>query len=307
MSTIRVQTPPAQEPITLDALKQHLYVTITNDDDLLTTYLQMARELVESESGRSLVNKVYRQSHDRFPHLHNWTDYGTGYYYGAPTYSRGHNRRDWNHAIKLLRSPLIVGSSRIVYIGQDGNLYTMVPGPSSPGDPYQVPESWSPETDRELGEIFLDSNGNEQQVTAVTESETGGESKSGAEEPTWNQSLGGQTTDGDLTCTNIGPPPQTNGGNFIEDSDSEPARLVPQYGQFWPLTLRVPNAVQVFFTAGYGNDAASAPASLKVAMMQAVAACYENREAMTAEQLRKFGWYDNLIWSERVLDYSPTP
>ena len=92
----------------------------------------------------------------------------------------------------------------------------------------------------------------------------------------------GTTTDGDITWTNLGVAPA---GDFQVDSDSEPPRLYPNYGAFWPDTLRVPNAVQIFFTAGYGNDGAAAPANLKVAVMQAAAVSYEYREAVTPEQL----------------------
>jgi hypothetical protein len=306
VSTIQVQTPPAAEPVTLATLKNALRVSISDDDALLGIYLQSGREIVEAESGRSLVNKVYRQSHDRFPHLHNWTDYGTGYYYGAPRYSRGHDRRDFGHAIKLLRSPLIVGSSWIQYVGTDGNLYTMLPGPSSAGNPYQTPDRWAPDEDYELGSICVDSNENLEKVIAVTEAETGGQSETSAVEPTWN-AINVTTTDRDLTWLNIGPPPTANGGNYIEDADSEPSRLLPQYAEFWPETLKVPNAVQVFFTAGYGADAATAPATLKVALMMTAGVSYRNREKVTPEQLRELDFYQNLIYPAMVRDYDPTP
>ena len=140
-------------------------------------------------------------------------------------------------------------------------------------------------------------------MTAVSESETGGTSESGSTVPTWNVTLAGATTDGDLTWTNEGVAPL---GDFIVDADAEPPRIFPAYGTFWPMTLRVPNAVQVFFVAGYGDDGAAVPANLKVAVMMATGVSYEHREAVTPEQLHAFDWYDRLIWSHRVLDYSPT-
>lgn len=292
MSSIQVQTPPAQEPVDLPTLKNHLRVTITNDDKLIELYGQSARELVESESGRSLVNKVYRQSHDRFPRLHDWGDFGTGYFYQAPRYARGH-RYDERQQIKLLRCPL-VSVEKITYIDLTGTLQTMLP----------TPALWQPDTEYELGDQAQDSNGNLQQVTAVTNAEEDGSNESGSATPSWSAILNGTATDNDLTwsCVKIPAP----AGDFQVDADSEPPRIFPVYGAFWPDTLRVPNAVQIFFTAGYGEDASSAPAALKVALMQSAGVMYQNREAMTIDDLRAMPWYDRLIWSERVIDYAPT-
>lgn len=289
MSSLVIQTPPAAEPVPFATVKRHLRVTISNDDDLIKMYLQSSRETVESESGRSLVNKLYRQSHDRFPHHHHWQA-GSGYTYRAPRYA--HHWGDERQAIKLLRCPL-VSVSKITYIDTGGALQTIFP----------VPAVWQAKSEFEIGDQIADSNGNLQQVTAVTEAETGGASISGATAPTWNLTLAGTTTDGDLTWTNKGVAPA---GDFIEDADSEPPRLMPLYGKSWPLTQHVPNAVQIYFTAGYGNDAANAPAKLKVAVMMATGVCYQNREAVTPEQLRQLDWYVQLISSERVLDWNPT-
>jgi hypothetical protein len=293
MSSIQVQTPPAAEPVDLVTLKNHLRVTITNDDALIKLYLQSARELVESESGRSLVNKLYRQSHDRFPRLHDCGDFGTGYFYQAPRYARGHHYDD-RQVIKLLRCPL-VSVEKITYIDLNGAVQTLLP----------TPALWQPDTEYELGDQFQDLNGNLQEVTAVAESGEDGSSSSGSTAPAWGNTVGAITSaDGDLTEKCIAVPAPA--GDFLVDSDSEPPRIYPNYGAFWPATLRVPNAVQIFLTAGYGDDASSAPATLKVAIMQSTGVMYQNREAMTAEQLRALDWYDRLIWSERVIDYAPT-
>ncbi|MGO9641509.1 MAG: phage head-tail connector protein [Candidatus Acidiferrales bacterium] len=293
MSRIQVQTPPTAEPISLTTLKNHLRVTISEDDALLGLYLQGARETVESDSGRSLVNKLYRQSHDRFPgqDIYGLLGTGVGYFLSGPRYSHDHHRHE-RQMIKLLRCPL-VNVEKITYIDPNQELQTLLPEPAQ----------WLAGNEYEIGDVIADSNGNLQQVTAVTEAEDESESQSGATAPTWNATHGGTTTDKDLTWANVGPAPT---GDFIVDADAEPPRIFPAYGTFWPLTLRVPNAVQIFFTAGYGNDAASAPANLKVAVMLAAGVSYEHRSAVTAEQLHELDWYERLIWSERVLDYAPT-
>lgn len=289
MSSIVVETAPAAEPISLATVKTHLRVSISNDDALITLYLQSAREIVESESGRSLVNKVYRQSHDRFPHHDEW-QLGSGYTYRAPRYS--HHFGDERRAIKLLRCPL-VSVLKINYIDTSGVLQTLLP----------TPEQWQALTEYEIGNQIVDSNGNLQQVTAVSESGEDQSSESGATVPAWAASLNATTVDASLTWTNKGVAPT---GDFIEDRDSEPPRLMPLWGKIWPLTQRVPNAVQIYFTAGYGNDAATAPAALRVAVMMATGVCYQNREAVTVDQLRGLDWYERMIWANRVTDWNPT-
>ena len=291
MSSIVVQTPPKAEPLTLAQVKLHCRIVNTDEDVLLGVYITAARDLVESESGRSLVNKVYRQSHDVFPHQHEGSGFGAaGYYYNAPRHT--HRHRTDHLAIKLLRCPL-VNVAKISYIGTDGASHDLFP----------TPEAWRALTEYEVGDQIA-ANGFLQQVTAVTESETGGSSDSGANTPTWNATLAGTTTDGDLTWTNKGTAPT---GDFIMDRDSEPPRLLPLNLQVWPLTQHVPNAVDVFFTAGYGDDAADAPAALKVAMMQLVSTWYQNRESVSHLVINPIPDHtQTLIWSQRVVDFSPT-
>src|ERR1043165_3359529 len=61
-------------------------------------------------------------------------------------------------------------------------------------------------------------------------------------------------------------------------SDSDPVRILPAYGKVWPATRPQPNAVTIQFQVGYA-DAAHVPGRIKLAIKQAVAAWYNNREA----------------------------
>lgn len=47
--------------------------------------------------------------------------------------------------------------------------------------------------------------------------------------------------------------------DFVLDRQSEPARIFPMPGQFWPACLYVPNAVEIHFTAGYDPNPLAAP------------------------------------------------
>jgi uncharacterized phiE125 gp8 family phage protein len=47
--------------------------------------------------------------------------------------------------------------------------------------------------------------------------------------------------------------------NYDLDTASEPARLTPAWSKFWPFTRFQANAVQIAFTAGYGDAATDVP------------------------------------------------
>ncbi|QQS08679.1 MAG: phage head-tail connector protein [Phycisphaerales bacterium] len=57
------------------------------------------------------------------------------------------------------------------------------------------------------------------------------------------------------------------------------SRLLPAYGKTWPIARSEPNAVQIEYTAGYG-DATAVPAIIKQAVLLHVGWNYENREAV---------------------------
>jgi uncharacterized phiE125 gp8 family phage protein len=68
---------------------------------------------------------------------------------------------------------------------------------------------------------------------------------------------------------------------YALDSDSEPARVVPAYGQSWPSTQAFINAVRVRYVAGYA-DAAAVPEAIKDWMKIRVNTLYEFREQILA-------------------------
>jgi uncharacterized phiE125 gp8 family phage protein len=77
--------------------------------------------------------------------------------------------------------------------------------------------------------------------------------------------------------------------DYTIDLKREPARIVPAYGESWPGTRDVPNAVELRFVAGYGATATSVPEQLRQAIAVLVATMYEQREmateASTGQQL----------------------
>lgn len=77
---------------------------------------------------------------------------------------------------------------------------------------------------------------------------------------------------------------QTWGSTYYTvDTVSIPARLTPAYQETWPITLNVPNAVTVTFTAGYSSHLGGVPERIKHAIKFLVAHYWSNRqEAVTA-------------------------
>jgi uncharacterized phiE125 gp8 family phage protein len=64
------------------------------------------------------------------------------------------------------------------------------------------------------------------------------------------------------------------------DTASEPGRITPAYGEAWPTTRCVTNAVTVAYVVGYGATAASVPEDVKHAMLLLLTHWWENRSAV---------------------------
>lgn len=64
---------------------------------------------------------------------------------------------------------------------------------------------------------------------------------------------------------------------YTSELSGQLGRVAPKFGQIWPIALPQIGAVQVAFTAGYG-DASKVPQGLKNWMLLRVGALYENRE-----------------------------
>lgn len=74
---------------------------------------------------------------------------------------------------------------------------------------------------------------------------------------------------------------------YYVDNAGEPARVVLRKGETWPTDLRVANAIEIQFTAGYSSPF-SIPEPLRMGMLQHIAFLYEqrgdNQEYLSARQ-----------------------
>jgi len=70
--------------------------------------------------------------------------------------------------------------------------------------------------------------------------------------------------------------------NYHVDTVQSPGRIVRVYGQTYPdVQLGRPNAVEITFTAGYGDAGSDVPEPIRTALQMVVADNYEHREAQT--------------------------
>lgn len=65
---------------------------------------------------------------------------------------------------------------------------------------------------------------------------------------------------------------------YTVDADSRPARIVPAYGEVWPVTYDHLAAVRILFIAGYGVSAAFVPDNIQTAIKMLAAHWYQHRE-----------------------------
>jgi hypothetical protein len=126
--------------------------------------------------------------------------------------------------------------------------------------------------------------------------------------------------------------------DFLLDTPSEPPRLFPPAGNFWPPVLYVPNAVQVHYVAGYNDDTAietalaamsppitpatsaaectpqeaelrqaDVPQRVKTSIMMLTAHWFDHREASEPGNQSELPFHVQfLLGSEAVLDLAPT-
>jgi hypothetical protein len=118
--------------------------------------------------------------------------------------------------------------------------------------------------------------------------------------------------------------------DFVVDRITEPARIFPLPGQFWPADLYVANSVEITFTAGYDPDpgappdthtvganppkqqpdsvvALAIPQTLRVAILMLVNHWHSNREPVAAGQVGSVPHsVEQLLNSNTIFDFSPS-
>lgn len=65
--TLKLVTPPADEPITLQDAKRHLRAVDDDEDDLIAIFLKAARQHAEKFTGRAFIDQTWDYYLDEFP------------------------------------------------------------------------------------------------------------------------------------------------------------------------------------------------------------------------------------------------
>jgi uncharacterized phiE125 gp8 family phage protein len=88
------------------------------------------------------------------------------------------------------------------------------------------------------------------------------------------------------------------------DTPTEPGRLLPIYGGYWPTLRDDINAVRVEYTCGYGA-AAAVPQPIKQWMLLAISTWYSQREAVITGTLAELprAFWDAMIDPYRVVRF----
>lgn len=86
---------------------------------------------------------------------------------------------------------------------------------------------------------------------------------------------------------------------YTVDTGRKPGRIHLAYGQVWPLTRTVPNAVTVTYTAGRATQQ-EVPAMIREAVRLIVGDLYEDRERSADAAMRSLATYDRLVHNHRV-------
>jgi hypothetical protein len=93
--------------------------------------------------------------------------------------------------------------------------------------------------------------------------------------------------------------------DYIVDAASEPGVITPAPGKNWPPTQIITNAVQISFTAGYGQPEA-VPANIKAWILMRLGALYENREEVSVAMrvnVNELPFVDRLLDRYRIKSY----
>ena len=67
---------------------------------------------------------------------------------------------------------------------------------------------------------------------------------------------------------------------YQTDLNATPGRIIPAYGYTWPTARGQLSAIEVTFTAGYGDAGTDVPARICQAVLLRLSDLYENREAI---------------------------
>ena len=94
---------------------------------------------------------------------------------------------------------------------------------------------------------------------------------------------------------------------YYVDTQREPARIVLRNGETFPTALRVANAVEVTYIAGYGATGSTVPEALRLGLLQYITFNYEHRGELETGNPRLPQSLKALLNPYRTTGFSRTP
>ena len=90
---------------------------------------------------------------------------------------------------------------------------------------------------------------------------------------------------------------------LAQDLVSLPARISPKFGMVWPVTLPQIGAIQIDYTAGYGDEAEDVPEGLRQWLLVRVSTLYEHRQEVEVQRgkIETPAFIDGLLDPYKVL------
>ena len=271
---LQLVTPPANEPVTLTQAKNWLKVDVNDDDSTITSLISAARQFFELYTQRQLCTATWLRRADSFYNLQYSSGADPRLLYGRPIpeVQGATGTLPFAGAIVLPRSSPFQQLLYITYVDTNGVnqclTSAVVAGISSglqtvtPTTMVGISNGTSIIVDVGAAQETVIASG----VTATTFNATFANSHP-AYVPLWFQVQGS------------GFFLQPGFGLVIIDPYNEPARLTPAYGQVWPVTREIMNAVSVAYKSGYSDDQTNVPAQIQFAILELVSGMYIHREA----------------------------
>jgi uncharacterized phiE125 gp8 family phage protein len=109
------------------------------------------------------------------------------------------------------------------------------------------------------------------------------------------------------TYDDAGTATEFDSDKYYVDTASNPSRVVLKNGETWPSALRVGNAVEITYVAGYGASPANIPEPIRLALYQFIAFNYEHRGESEGAPVMLPSSIDDLLHPYRVMGFTNDP
>jgi uncharacterized phiE125 gp8 family phage protein len=119
MPSLVVTTPPVVEPVTLAEAKDHLNVTISDDDARIQNYIRTARQKLETRYGIAMITQTLTLGRDYFPNLFGIGFAPTANWWVGSNWSGQYDHEELRYGFLTLRGP-VQSITSVTYLDTTG-------------------------------------------------------------------------------------------------------------------------------------------------------------------------------------------